>query len=69
MTDLEASSNAYKQLIKSEGGKRLEAWIKETANEKRKNASKSQDTAYGDLRFADGIEYVLSHIKTMSKAG
>jgi hypothetical protein len=68
MTQLETVANAYVQLRNTEGGRHLEKWIEETANAKRRAASKSQDTAYGDLRFADGMEHVLSQIKTMSEA-
>ena len=56
---------AYVQLSESEGGKHLLSWIEKTADDKRKNASKSQDTAFGELKFADGLEEVATHIKQM----
>lgn len=60
--------NVYRSLRKSEGFKELERWVEQSTVDRRKSASKSQDTAYGELRFADGMDHVIAHVKTMSES-
>ena len=61
----QALAALYEEGSKSAFGKHLINWIEQTANSKRKNASRSQDTAYGELKFADGMESVVGHIEKM----
>lgn len=57
----------YKQLAQSEGGKHLIAWIEQRAKSKREQASKSEPIpAWGELRFADGLDDVRDHITQMA---
>lgn len=57
---------AYKQLAESSGGKLLLDWINESAPERRRNASRLEPTpAWGELKFADGLEEVKKHIIQM----
>lgn len=57
---------AYRQLAESPGGRLLLEWINESVAARRKNASKSEPIpAWGELRFADGLEEVKTHIDQM----
>ena len=56
---------AYESLANTEGGKNLMEWVEKSANKRRKDAGRSQDTAYGELKFADGMEAVVERINQM----
>lgn len=69
MTDAEKVQNAYAQLMATEGFKNLEKRMSESATDKRRDAGKLEPTtAWGELKFADGIEYVLQHIRVMANS-
>lgn len=56
----------YEQLATSAAGKHLIEWIEKTTKETREHAGKSEPTkAWGELRFADGMTEVLTHITQM----
>lgn len=60
-------ASMYKQLIKSEGGKNLLEWIEKTSNSRRKAAGKLEPVpSWGELKFADGLDEVKTHIQQMS---
>lgn len=59
----------YERLAQSEEGQHLMNWVEKSAQQIRKDASKSKPIeAYGELRFADGMDYVLEAIKTNRRA-
>ena len=46
----------YREFIKSPVYDHIRTALGERADSTRRNASKNQTTAYGELRFADGLE-------------
>jgi hypothetical protein len=59
----EQIAEMYRNFANSTVGKHLMESVAKEADQTRRNASKSQVAAYGDLRFADGIEWVIAHIR------
>jgi hypothetical protein len=60
----------YEEFSKSPVGLHLLSWIKETANTKRESAGRLEPIpAWGQLKLADGIEEVASHISSMQLLG
>lgn len=62
----EAVGALYQHGADSDFGKHLLNWIEETAAARRKRAGKSEPIpAWGELRFADGLDEVITHIMQM----
>lgn len=59
----EQLAEMYRNFAKSPVFRHLSEAASRHADSVRRSAGKSQDTAFGELRFADGVEWFLSHIK------
>lgn len=61
----EQLAELYKNFVKTAVFTQLDSSLKAEAELRRRNASKLEPVqSWGELRFADGVEWVLTHIKS-----
>lgn len=62
MTSTE-KAKIYQTFQRSQVYELIRESIRKEADTVRRNATKDYDTAYGELRYADGIEWLEQHVK------